>query len=181
MKTLTLKRLFVPSLAFSGLVASVMFAAKPAQAATFNVNGIDYDITTVTGYYYSLIDQLQATPWWGNDNLANTFSTTVGNFFGNSNDGSGVYFAHALSSESFVIGFYYDENYNSFPLFDTREVVDVYGTQLNLKIYDDGRTKEYAVAVTPAAVPEPLTILGSITAAGFGVAFKRKKNSTKEE
>ena len=33
----------------------------------------------------------------------------------------------------------------------------------------------------PAAVPEPLTILGSITAAGFGVAFKRKKNSNKEE
>ena len=32
-----------------------------------------------------------------------------------------------------------------------------------------------------ASVPEPLTILGSITAAGFGVAFKRKKNSTKEE
>jgi hypothetical protein len=27
------------------------------------------------------------------------------------------------------------------------------------------------------AVPEPLTILGSITAAGFGVAFKRKKNN----
>ena len=36
-------------------------------------------------------------------------------------------------------------------------------------------------AFVPAAVPEPLTILGSITAAGFGVAFKRKKNSTKEE
>ena len=31
-----------------------------------------------------------------------------------------------------------------------------------------------------SAVPEPLTILGSITAAGFGVAFKRKKNSIKE-
>jgi hypothetical protein len=31
------------------------------------------------------------------------------------------------------------------------------------------------------AVPEPLTILGSITAAGFGIAFKRKKNSNKEE
>lgn len=28
-------------------------------------------------------------------------------------------------------------------------------------------------------VPEPLTILGSITAAGFGVAFKRKKTSKK--
>jgi len=35
-------------------------------------------------------------------------------------------------------------------------------------------------AVATSAVPEPLTILGSITAAGFGVAFKRKKNSNKE-
>ncbi len=30
---------------------------------------------------------------------------------------------------------------------------------------------------TIAAVPEPLTILGSITAVGFGCAFKRKKNA----
>ena len=40
---------------------------------------------------------------------------------------------------------------------------------------------DYVGGSAPAAVPEPLTILGSITAAGFGVAFKRKKNSTKEE
>jgi hypothetical protein len=39
----------------------------------------------------------------------------------------------------------------------------------------------YATAtVVPDAVPEPLTILGSITAAGFGVAFKRKKNDKAE-
>lgn len=29
----------------------------------------------------------------------------------------------------------------------------------------------------PSAVPEPLTILGAVTAAGFGVAFKRKQKS----
>jgi hypothetical protein len=37
------------------------------------------------------------------------------------------------------------------------------------------------LAPSASAVPEPLTILGSITAAGFGIAFKRKKNSNKEE
>ena len=29
-------------------------------------------------------------------------------------------------------------------------------------------------SLTPAAVPEPLTILGAVTAAGFGAGFKRK-------
>ena len=41
--------------------------------------------------------------------------------------------------------------------------------------YKDGDT------VPGKPVPEPLTILGSITAAGFGVAFKRKKNSKKDQ
>jgi hypothetical protein len=36
-------------------------------------------------------------------------------------------------------------------------------------------------APPPSAVPEPLTIIGAITAAGFGVVFKRKKNSNKEK
>ena len=32
-----------------------------------------------------------------------------------------------------------------------------------------------ALSLTPAAaVPEPLTILGAVTAAGFGAGFKRK-------
>jgi hypothetical protein len=35
-------------------------------------------------------------------------------------------------------------------------------------------------APPPSAVPEPLTIIGAITAAGFGVVFKRKNNSDKE-
>ena len=30
------------------------------------------------------------------------------------------------------------------------------------------------------AVPEPLTILGALTAAGFGVAFKRRANRTED-
>jgi hypothetical protein len=73
-----------------------MFAAKPAQAATFNVNGTDYEITTVTGTYLGLQDQLVATPWWGNETLAtrnckpSRWSTRAMEFcyvFGQSNPG----------------------------------------------------------------------------------------------
>ncbi len=39
---------------------------------------------------------------------------------------------------------------------------------------------KFSFSPVTSAVPEPLTILGSITAAGFGVAFKRKKSSIKK-
>jgi hypothetical protein len=32
----------------------------------------------------------------------------------------------------------------------------------------------WAISAAPAAVPEPLTILGAMTAAGFGAVFKRR-------
>ena len=38
----------------------------------------------------------------------------------------------------------------------------------------------YATAVPSGAVPEPLTILGSITATGFVAAFNRIKNKKEE-
>ena len=34
---------------------------------------------------------------------------------------------------------------------------------------------------TSAAVPEPLTILGAVTAAGFGAGFKRKLAKSKKD
>ena len=51
MKTLTLKRLFVPSLAFSGLVASVMFAAKPAEAASLTYNWSFSGLSSTSGTF----------------------------------------------------------------------------------------------------------------------------------
>jgi len=51
MKTLTLKRLFVPSLAFSGLVASVMFAAKPAEAASLTYNWSFDGLSSTSGTF----------------------------------------------------------------------------------------------------------------------------------
>jgi len=74
-----------------------MFAAKPAQAAIFTVNGTNYDITTKTGTYSSLSSQLALNPWWGNASLASTFSNKVGNFFGQPNEFLfAPYFAYKL-------------------------------------------------------------------------------------
>jgi hypothetical protein len=38
------------------------------------------------------------------------------------------------------------------------------------------RMSEVTFRQAPAAVPEPLTILGAATAAAFGTAFKRRKS-----
>jgi len=155
------------------LIASsaVMFAAKPAQAATFTVDGTAYDITTVTGSYNSLTTQLQATPWWGDQFLAISIAMEVWQGLGL--PGGGIYGPFFASGSYNFKG----QHFMNISSYDTSAngVVSLAGTLANDEVV-------YAVgSIVPAAVPEPLTILGSITAAGFGVAFKRKKNSTKEE
>jgi hypothetical protein len=155
-----LVRLFVAGATLAS--SAVMFAAKPAQAATFSVNGTDYDITTVTGTYNqffedSLTIQVQSTPWWRYPSLATQFANVVGTDLG----------VNVL----FMVGTY------GVPA--TGIVV-----QDSSVLYGLTTSRTFAVgsvAAPTSAVPEPLTILASITAAGFGVAFKRKKNSNKEE
>ena len=148
--------------------SAVVFSANPAQAAIFNVGGTDYDITTVTGTYDDNAAVIQASPWWGNsslaENLASTVSGTLG--FPNYDEGTGgPFFAYEGGSN----GIYSRYNYYMLP-----------GSSSFVATSQD-YARTYAVSSTASAVPEPLTILGSITAAGFGVAFKRKKNSVEKE
>lgn len=161
--------------------SAVMFTAKPAQAATFTVNGTDYDITTVTGSYNSLTTQLQATPWWGNSLLAEALANEVWDSLGYTSLGGGPVFAsvgtdYPIQTDTGIeypdgpLGFYLGlEQGSDTPSVRRRGLVE-------------SNVFSFAVGTAvPAAVPEPLTILGSITAAGFGVVLKRKKNSKKEE
>jgi hypothetical protein len=57
--------------------AGVLASMSPAKALVFNVGGTNYDITTVTGTYTSLSTQLQATPWWGQQQLSIDLATAV--------------------------------------------------------------------------------------------------------
>jgi len=143
--------------------SAVVFSANPAEAAIFTVNGTDYNITTVTGSFSSLSTQLQATPWWGDNALADSLATAVGTSFGlpNTSGQWGPMFSVSLNGTSQNNTIFYTAG-------------GIAGTNLPI-------ANTYTYAVGSAAVPEPLTILGAITATGFGVAFKRKKNSTKEE
>lgn len=156
-------------------MASVAFVANPAQSATFTVNGTVYDITTTYGSYKTLSSQLQANPWWGNQGLAAQLSSVVKDQLGLPNTGnSSPYFAYGTFAWNgdpvgVLVLNYFSETQPALP---SQQGLDPW----------NGASTAYAVGTAvPAAVPEPLTILGSITAAGFGVAFKRKKNSNKEE
>ena len=112
----------------------------------------------------TLLAQLETTPWWGNEPLAVSLASKIGVALGTD------------VTNGFQVG----------PLFAYQRFTGVFFNASHDRLYSDGFLGWTRFAVgglqsSAAAVPEPLTILGSITAAGFGVAFKRKKNSTKEE
>lgn len=158
------------TLTLTGFVLSIAFVANPAQAAIFTVGGIDYNITTVTGSYNSLASQLTTTPWFGNQTTALTFASTVGTFFGSPNSLPIVGSAAPL----FL--------YSNSPSLQSRARRASNGSFLTFQPAASGNYT-YAVGsvVSSSAVPEPLTILGAMTAAGFGASFKRKLAKSKKD
>jgi hypothetical protein len=152
-------------LAGATLASSVVFDIQPAQAVIFSYGGTDYDITTATGSFNSLESQITSTPWWNNPTLAYGLAIEIGSDLGVPNGlWYGPWFGFRSDYEIFV----------GILLFDTYNGRIETGYDLKTPVYT------WAVeGSNVTAVPEPLTILGSITAAGFGVAFKRKKTSKK--
>ena len=157
MKTLSLISLVAASVMLS-------FAAHPAQAAKFNVDNTNDDANNGLG--------LEQQPWWGNSSLVEDLAGNVGLF-------------SSIRTPLFVSS---DENGQTSIIreldFESTDLVPDQGV-IYLVLYGDAasllntRILELA-ASPPSAVPEPLTIIGAITAAGFGVVFKRKNNSDKE-
>ncbi len=89
----------ITGLTVSAVTASGAFTQ--ANAAIFNVGGINYDVTTIDTSFNASSSLLQSQPWWGNETLATTFAATVAdslglpNFFGS----FGPYFAYSLDND----------------------------------------------------------------------------------
>ena len=155
------------TLSLIGLVAaSVMlsFAAHPAQGAKFNLDSTNDDANNGL--------ELEQQPWWGNSSLVEDLAGNVGLFY-------------SIRTPLFVSS---DENGQTSIIreldFESTDLVPDQGVTYLILSGDaasllNTRILELA-APPPSAVPEPLTIIGAITAAGFGVVFKRKNNSDKE-
>lgn len=79
------KRTLIIGLTF---VAMICFFAgtSSADGITVTVNGTQYDITTVTGTFTDNMAQLESTPWWDNESLAQEIAAAVMDDIGTPND-----------------------------------------------------------------------------------------------
>jgi hypothetical protein len=169
------------TLTLSGFVASVMFAASPAQAVIFNVGGTNYDITLVGGSYNSLKTQLEATPWWNNLWLAQNVAGVVKDRLGTPNlkdpnvhydilgnpffDARGPWFAFTTS---FLAGG---------PSVDLVEGVYTFDAMTGEFVRSQLQSDYGYFAVAPSAVPwetDALPVVGSTFFFGLGLWGKHK-------
>jgi hypothetical protein len=73
------------------IIAMICFFAgtSSADSITVTVNGTQYDITTVTGTFTDNMAQLESTPWWGNESLAQEIAGAVMDDIGTPNEFNG--------------------------------------------------------------------------------------------
>lgn len=169
------------ALSFAGVtLASAIGIASPAGAFNFVYDNVTYDVNTYTGSFNDLQSTLTApdNALWGKDftfaaGLAEVVKGDLG--YPNSFDiGSrylefGPYFAYELSLVNvpsiYIYGATFCNNCESL------------GGIVGRASAPADFTRTFATAT---AVPEPLTILGSIAATGFLAAFNRIKNKKEE-
>ena len=150
----------------TGLLCSVV--AAPANSATLapnayitvNVNGKNYDITTIVGSYTAHSAELSNGPWFGDLNNARSFSNAVNTQLGTPNNSSeGVYFLYDANAR---VAKY-------LPTFNNTIVSTVSSTT----------SYTYAIVAANTSVPEPLNVLGSIVGlAMLGTVSSRLKKRT---
>jgi len=191
-----------PILTISSLVAvaSITLEAKPAAAAclsqpcmTVEVEGIKYDVSYKTGSFGDLESELSNQVWWENQNLTRSFAESVGLLLGTSDNGLSP--SYQLSDYALRSGpiFAYESGFGMsawegqtwmdvWKIIEGEEVYERVTLDWEyLGVYDDyefptyqAYQPRYAVA-SPSAVPEPLTVFGSILGLGVLGAVKRKR------
>jgi hypothetical protein len=169
-----MKKLYFGLVVAGATLASVSASVPPASAVIFNYGGTSYDVTTKTGTFYSLSNEFITAPTnslWGNPTLSEGLAREVRGAFGLNLYGEGPYFSYEYTPHVPGTGMFdYNNSYVAFEIGSFPYYV-VYSAQVapNWQV-------TYAKA-TP--VPEPLTILGSVTGTGFVAIFNRIKNKKK--
>ena len=181
--------------AVAGANFASVIASMPASAYSVKVNGATWDLTTYTTFgscspEYCFYSQ----PWWGDESLAIEFAAAVSYNMGGPNplilplggtlhESMGPLFVYDYDQDRDFGGGIIGADVSAAYIFEKNVVESGIGTWGGYIAGPYVLEYTYAKAdlLSMSAVPEPLTILGSITAAAFGVAFKRKKNSNKEE
>lgn len=144
------------------LAATSVMTALPeaASAATFTVNGTQYDIVTVTNSYNGLLgtdNDLTKQPWFGSQALATSFATEVGTFFGTPNGGAGLLFVWGTQS---------------FPFATFLASQNVGGNLPNPPVANANFTFAVVNSAAPTPIPTPALLPGLV---GMGIAAYRKR------
>ena len=150
-------------------IAASVFAvsATASVAATYTVNGTDYDVKTITGSFNDNQALLESQIWWGDDSLAIDFASAVAGGIGPSNDekslstGPFFLFSEVLSTAPFVFNV---AMYN----FGTGAVLIRGRTDPTLR-------RTFAIAEDISAVPLPAPALMLLSGIGGMAALKRRK------
>jgi len=170
------KSVFGLSVAGATLASAIGFAS-PAGAFNFTYNNATYDVTTHTGSFNDLKSTLTApnNALWGNASLSEGLAGVVMGSLGYPYPlvRGGPLFAY---DDIGILAGIYDYPIKSYVWIDDPNV-GFTGVVSDAHARDSSWV--YAKA-TATAVPEPLTILGSITATGFLAAFNRIKNKKEE-
>jgi hypothetical protein len=178
------KSVFALSIAGATL-ASAIGITSPAGAFNFVYDNVTYDVNTYTGSFNDLQSTLTApnNALWGNDNLAYGLAGVVKDDLGYPNT-----LAVGGNSSFYVRGPFFASYYGAGSLYPSNYRI-ASGATYNLSPCEfcSSFTSSFVVPVdttityaTATAVPEPLTILGSIAATAFVAAFNRIKNKKEE-
>jgi hypothetical protein len=153
-------------------VTSMAFASV-AEATQFTINyqGDDrtFDIYTVNDNRTDIIDLLEGSPWWGDQNLAEALAEEVGALLGLDPVTGGPYFVYNIESSIVWFSQYWNDPYEGGEMVMTGGFWD--GNN-NPEFYAHGSE------VLPTPIPTPALLPGLL---GMGVAAWRKRNGEAAE
>ena len=150
--------------AIAAAICISLCTASAGAAATFTVNNVDYDLTSVTGTFDSLRSILMDQAWWGNRVLADSLVNEVELSLGENPNYGGVFFALGIVNnsigEQFTFRFWHPH---------PQLGGDTAGTD------NTDRVRTFAIATPISAVPLPAGGLLLLSAVGGIAALKRRK------
>ncbi len=149
------------------LAIGVSVMATASHAATFTVNGDDFDVTTITGPFDANQGFLESQIWWGDSTLAMAFADVVGLAFGTPN--FGVPYGPLFAFDTFDINLTAIDGVDTYAVYvpSTVELFNV-GAFANQPL-------TYAVATPLSAVPLPASGLLLLSGLAGVAALKHRK------
>lgn len=156
------------SLGALATLAALSLSPGSAQAYVVTVSSVQYDVTTITGSYNANSALLSSQPWFGDSNLAQTFSGLVGSGLGTPNTGiqglpasEAPYFAYNFSGGVALLAYFRNGNVT----LDTIPGSETQHTWAKATVLS---------ASTPAPAPGPLPLLGAGAAFGFSRQLRKR-------